>query len=72
MFSLKHYGDVAQLGEHLHGMQGVKGSSPFISTTEIDTNSPLEELWGAICFVLEVHACTIYGTGVWGTIKTEV
>ena len=29
------YGDVAQLGEHLHGMQGVGGSSPPISTMEM-------------------------------------
>ena len=27
------YGGVAQLGEHLPCKQGVKGSSPFISTT---------------------------------------
>ena len=28
-------GVIAQLGEHLHGMQGVKGSSPFSSTKYI-------------------------------------
>ena len=48
MFSLNHDGDVAQLGEHLHGMQGVKGSSPFISTREIDINSPSSSSRGAI------------------------
>ena len=26
------YGAVAQLGEHLHGMQGVRGSNPLSST----------------------------------------
>ena len=31
-------------------MQGVKGSSPFISTTEIDINSPLDSSEGAIYF----------------------
>ena len=50
MFCLKHDGDVAQLGEHLHGMQGVKGSSPFISTTEIDSNNPLDSSEGVIWF----------------------
>ena len=27
-----HHGDIAQLGEHLLCTQGVKGSSPFVST----------------------------------------
>lgn len=27
-----HPGDIAQLGEHLAGSQGVRGSSPLIST----------------------------------------
>lgn len=31
----KDRGDIAQLGEHLHGMQGVGGSSPPISTTPL-------------------------------------
>ena len=28
-------GDVAQLGEYLNGIQGVRGSNPLISTNEI-------------------------------------
>ena len=31
------YGGVAQLGEHLPCKQGVKGSNPFISTTNGET-----------------------------------
>ena len=32
MIYLKNYGAVAQLGEYLHGMQGVEGSNPSSST----------------------------------------
>ena len=30
--NVTEYGDMAQLVAHLHGMQGVRGSSPLIST----------------------------------------
>ena len=30
----KHFGDIAQLGEHLPCKQGVRGSNPLISTVE--------------------------------------
>ena len=30
----KHFGDIAQLGEHLPCKQGVRGSSPLISIVE--------------------------------------
>ena len=41
MFNVLEYGAIAQLVEHLHGMQGVSGSSPlgsiniFISYTNL-------------------------------------
>ena len=32
----KHYGELAQLGEHLPCTQGVKGSSPLFSTMYLE------------------------------------
>ena len=30
--TVEYVGDIAQLVEHLHGMQGVRGSNPRVST----------------------------------------
>src|SRR5664280_890895 len=37
-------GDIAQLGERLHGMQEVGGSSPPISTIVLPTSQPASKL----------------------------
>ncbi len=34
-YSCERRGAVAQLGEHLNGIEGVKGSTPFSSTTPL-------------------------------------
>ena len=36
------YGAVAQLVAHLHGMEGVRGSSPLSSTVRISRGRPTE------------------------------
>ena len=44
------FGAVAQLVAHLHGMQGVRGSSPLSSTESSFTPSGPTHRWGLTCF----------------------
>jgi hypothetical protein len=44
------HGAVAQLGERLHGMQEVVGSSPIGSTSE-------PAIWRVQCFLAPGHEC---------------
>ena len=38
-------GGVAQLGEHLNGIQGVRGSNPLISTFSLEYDIPNNQLY---------------------------
>lgn len=54
------YGAVAQLVAHLHGMEGVRGSSPLSSTVRISRGRPTEVT--VLGRFLDQPAA---GTGVW-------
>ena len=41
-------GDVAQLGEHLNGIEGVAGSSPAISTKQVNIKNLLLLFWFSV------------------------
>ena len=45
----RYIGAVAQLVAHLHGMQGVRGSSPLSSTTRVTVAAPVPGAWCSDC-----------------------
>ena len=54
--TLKRYGGLAQLGEHLLCKQGVKGSIPLISTNRAKSSGKGTNEYGRIAQVVRAHA----------------
>ena len=50
------FGGIAQLGEHLLCKQGVRGSSPLISTSPKGDRKPRDFLYGLIAQLVRARA----------------